>query len=69
MKECYEKALPLAGPNDAGLALLRDRATALTNYVEFASHRDDASYLRPRLINLPMPQYTDRQRRVRSRAK
>jgi len=28
-------------------------------YVEFASHQYDPSYIRPRLINLPMPPYTE----------
>jgi len=69
--ECYEKALRLAGPNVEGAAMLRDRVTALTNYVEFASHQYDPSYIRPRLINLPMPLYTEeaRQRGVQGKVK
>lgn len=60
--ECYEKALRLAGPNDDDAAMLRDRISALTNNVEFASHRGDPSYVRPRQINLPMPHYTEEAR-------
>lgn len=69
--ECYENALRLAGPNDEGAAMLRDRVTALTNYVEFASHRDDPSYVRPIPLNQPMPRYTEeaRQRKVQGKVK
>lgn len=69
--ECYEKALRLAGPNDEGAAMLRDRVTALTNYVEFASHRADPSYVRPVQLNRPMPRYTEeaRQRKVQGKVK
>jgi len=60
--ESYEKALRLAGPNDDTAGMLRERIAALTNNVEFKSHRDDPSYVRPRQLNAPRPHYTDEAR-------
>ncbi len=56
--ECYEKALALSDPNDDSADMLRQRIAALTNNVEFKSHRNDPSYVKPRQLNLPKPVYT-----------
>jgi TonB family protein len=57
--ECYEKALLLPGPDDKDTAMLRDRAGALANSVEFGSNRADPSYVRPRQLNSPRPVYPE----------
>ena len=56
--ECYETALRLPGPVSQDTELLRDRVGALANSVEFASHMGDPSYVRPKQLNSPMPNYS-----------
>jgi TonB family protein len=60
--ECYEKALALSDPNDDSADMLRQRIAALTNNVEFKSHRNDPSYVIPRQINFPRPVYPEQAR-------
>ncbi|MEK6322076.1 MAG: TonB family protein [Acidobacteriota bacterium] len=64
--QTYKEALKLASPNDALLPQLRERATALENYIEFTTHRSNASLKGPVLLNFPAPRYTEaaRQNRV-----
>jgi len=57
--EAYEEALRLGGPKDEDATMLRERVAALKNYIDFGSHPGDASYVRPVLLNRPMPRYTD----------
>ena len=54
--ESYEKALGLPGGDDG--TTLRDLIGALTNNIDFASHRGEPSYVKPRQLNAPRPVYT-----------
>lgn len=69
--ESYEEALRLASPNDEGVPALRERVAALLTYIEFGDHTKDAAYIRPVLLNTPMPRYTDdaRQNKVQGSVK
>ncbi|HEY9231526.1 MAG TPA: TonB family protein [Blastocatellia bacterium] len=59
----YKEALRLAGHDDAELASLKERVTALEAIQEHLTHKGDAAYQRPQLLNRPMPRYTEEARR------
>ncbi|HEY6332617.1 MAG TPA: TonB family protein [Blastocatellia bacterium] len=54
----YQEALQTAGPNDPGLALLRDKIFALGNYLDFQKHEVSPTLVMPRFLNRPRPNYT-----------
>ena len=59
----YKEALRLAGHDDAELASVKERVTALEAIQEHLTHKGDTAYQRPQLLNRPMPRYTEEARR------
>lgn len=58
----YKEALRKAGPDAAAMTGIQQRVTALESIQEFASHKDDPAYHRPKPLNAPMPRYTEEAR-------
>lgn len=67
--DAYQLALKVMPPNDPFLPTLRERTSALENYIDFGSDRNNLSYQRPVLLNFPMPHYTETARQNRVQGK
>jgi TonB family protein len=59
----YKEALRLAGHDDADMAPIKERVTALEAIQEHLTHKDDPAFQRPEPINAPSPRYTEEARR------
>jgi len=58
----FEEALRLTPATDDNAARLSEQLQALKGWIETTEMRRDPSYVKPKLLNLPMPSYTEQAR-------
>ncbi|HEY3136488.1 MAG TPA: TonB family protein [Blastocatellia bacterium] len=60
--EAFEKAKQLTSPGDESETSLNTKIEAIRGWIESKAERTDQSYVKPRLLNNPMPKYAEEAR-------